>query len=78
MLFAWGVAVAVEEGCTCDSSTVRASRAIGTPDGVALAGELAADGDLQATVLAKDRALRERTGHAVMRRRNSLDVPSPG
>jgi 5-(carboxyamino)imidazole ribonucleotide mutase len=43
---------------------VRILASSGTPDGVALAGELAAYADdLQATVLAKDRALRERTGH---------------
>ncbi len=43
---------------------VRILASSGTPDGAALAGELAAYADdLQATVLAKDRALRERTGH---------------
>jgi 5-(carboxyamino)imidazole ribonucleotide mutase len=43
---------------------VRILASSGTPDGLALAGELAAYADdLQATVLAKDRALRERTGH---------------
>lgn len=43
---------------------VRILASSGTPDGVSLAGELAAYADdLQATVLAKDRALRERTGH---------------
>ena len=43
---------------------VRILASSGTPDGVALAGEIAAYADdLQATVLAKDRALRERTGH---------------
>lgn len=43
---------------------VRILASSGTPDGVALAGELAAYADdLQATVLAKDRSLRERTGH---------------
>ena len=43
---------------------VRILASSGTPDGVALAGQLAAYADdLQATVLAKDRALRERTGH---------------
>lgn len=43
---------------------VRILASSGMPDGVALAGELAAYADdLQATVLAKDRALRERTGH---------------
>ena len=42
---------------------VRILASSGTPDGLALAGELAAySDDLQATVLAKDRALRERTG----------------
>ena len=43
---------------------VRILASSGTPEGVALAGEIAAYADdLQATVLAKDRALRERTGH---------------
>ena len=43
---------------------VRILASSGTADGVVLAGELAAYADdLQATVLAKDRALRERTGH---------------
>jgi len=43
---------------------VRILAASGTDQGLALAGELAAySDDLQATVLAKDRALRERTGH---------------
>ena len=43
---------------------VRILASSGTPEGGALAGEIAAYADdLQATVLAKDRALRERTGH---------------
>ena len=43
---------------------VRILAASGTDEGLALAGELAAySDDLQATVLAKDQALRERTGH---------------
>ncbi|MET3804993.1 5-(carboxyamino)imidazole ribonucleotide mutase [Nakamurella sp. UYEF19] len=43
---------------------VRILASAGTPDGVRLAGELAAySDDLQAMVLAKDAALRERTGH---------------
>ncbi len=43
---------------------VRILASSGTPEGRVLAGELAAFADdLQATVLAKDLALRERTGH---------------
>ena len=43
---------------------VRILASSGTAEGLALAGELAAySDDLQATVLAKDSALRERTGH---------------
>lgn len=43
---------------------VRILASSGTPDGSALAGALASyAADLEATVLAKDKALRERTGH---------------
>lgn len=43
---------------------VRILASSGTPDGSVLAGALASyAADLQATVLAKDKALRERTGH---------------